>query len=239
MKVTRLLFLACTVLQTALADIEFTEPAPGTVLEAGHVVTAHWKDSGASPRISELVQYDLYLCALWDTPGADEEVALLVQGGVFARGNSVSFQLNPDVSGEEPEAYFLKMIASGPDVSVVSLSPQFTLTGITGRDNGAFQDLRKRQAVGAYTIPYHLQTGPTRYAPMAKKPGSTIPAKLPTPQFPTSAYSVATAYLPAPTVQATMSADRTYSVVSIENTASPAPHPEDAEMKKFLARWKD
>ena len=117
---------------------------------------------------------------------------------------------------------FLKMIASGPDVSVVSLSPQFTLTGITGRDNGAFQDLRKRQAVGAYTIPYHLQTGPTRYAPMAKKPGSTIPAKSPTPQFPTSAYSVATAYLPAPTVQATMSADRTYSVVSIENTVCEA-----------------
>ncbi|KAI9036593.1 putative beta-1,6-glucan biosynthesis protein (Knh1) [Aspergillus affinis] len=236
MKVTRLLFLACTVLQTALADIEFTEPAPGAVLEAGHVVTAHWKDSGASPRISELVQYDLYLCALWGAPGPDEEVALLIQGGVFARGNSVSFQINPDVGDEEPEAYFLKMTASGTDVSVVSHSHQFT---VTGRDNGALQDLRKRQAIGAYTIPYHLQTGPTRYAPMAKKPGSTIPEKSPTPQFPTSSYSVATTYLAAPTVQATISATRTYSVVSIENTASPAPHPEDAEMKKFLARWKD
>lgn len=76
MKAIRLLFLACTVFQSALAAIEFTEPAVGTVLQAGHVVTAHWKDSGVSPRISDLVQYDLYLCALWDAPGATVSSAL-------------------------------------------------------------------------------------------------------------------------------------------------------------------
>ncbi|PLB47025.1 putative beta-1,6-glucan boisynthesis protein [Aspergillus steynii IBT 23096] len=247
MNVSCLLFLACAFLQTALADIEFTDPVTGSVLEAGHVVTAHWKDSGTSPRISDLVQYDLYLCALWDAPGADDETAFLIQGGVFARGNSVSFEINPDVSGDAPEAYYLKMVASGPDVLVVRHSGWFTLTGMAGHDSVDFmsddrahQDLRKRQAVGAYTIPYQLQSGPTKYAPMAKKPRSTIPARSsPTPQFPTSAYSVATAYLPAPTVKATLSAARTYSVVSVENTASPAPHPDDAEMEKFLARWKD
>ena len=76
MKVTRLLFLACTLLQTALADIEFTDPVSGSVLEAGHVVTAHWKDSGTSPRIADLARFDLYLCALWDALGADVGSAL-------------------------------------------------------------------------------------------------------------------------------------------------------------------
>lgn len=33
-----------------------------------------------------------------------EEIALLIQGGIFARGNSVSFELSPDVGGDAPEA---------------------------------------------------------------------------------------------------------------------------------------
>lgn len=82
------------------------------------------------------------------------------------------------------------------------------------------EELRKRQVAGPFTIPYQLQTGPTRYAPMAKKPGSTIPVGTPTPQYPTSAYSVATTYLPQATVQMTLSASETYSVISIENTVS-------------------
>lgn len=122
------------------------------------------------------------------------------------------------------------MVASGPDAQIVNYSDRFTLIAITGHNtvdfmgaDGAHEDLRKRQVAGAYTIPYQLQTGPTRYAPMAKKPGSTIPAKSsPTPQHPTSAYSVATAYLPLPTIQATMSATRTYSVASVENTVCEA-----------------
>lgn len=75
-------------------------------------------------------------------------------------------------------------------------------------------------AVGAkgYTVPYHLQTGPTRYAPMAKKPGTRVTAKTATPQYPTSDYEVATAYLPPATVEVTLSASQTYSTSSIENT---------------------
>ncbi|KAI9927347.1 hypothetical protein MW887_002959 [Aspergillus wentii] len=140
------------------------------------------------------------------------------------------------------------MVASGPEASIINYSSRFTLTGMSGSfsshlmnginsvvDSNALpigeeherEELRKRQNVGAYTIPYSLQTGPTKYAPMAKQPGSTIPAKSPTPQYPTSHYSIATTYLPEATVQQTLSAAATYSVSSVENTASPAPHPHD------------
>ncbi|KAE8348342.1 hypothetical protein BDV28DRAFT_96966 [Aspergillus coremiiformis] len=249
----KLVPLVLSLLSTAVADIEFTAPTRGTVMKSGDVVTAYWKDSGKPPRISELVQYDLYLCASGESLGSQEDIAVLVKDGTFARGNSVSFRIGEEVGSNEPNKYFLKMIASGPDVLVINYSQRFTLTDMTSafssiRGSGISftnegheqQELRKRQADGAYTIPYQLQSGPTRYAPMAKKPASIIPTdKSPTPQFPTSAYDIATTYLPVPTVQTTVSASLTYSASSIENTASPAPHPHDERMKRFLERWKD
>jgi hypothetical protein len=47
----------------ALADVEFTSPEPGATVRGGDVLTALWKDSGEPPRITELTDYDLFLCA--------------------------------------------------------------------------------------------------------------------------------------------------------------------------------
>ncbi|KAL4889110.1 Ser-Thr-rich glycosyl-phosphatidyl-inositol-anchored membrane family-domain-containing protein [Aspergillus ambiguus] len=245
--------LSCTLslLATALADVEFISPKAGAVLRAGDVVTVHWKDTGSVPRISQFTQYDLYLCAGEVVSGYNEEVAILMKDVLFARGNSVSFKIDPELGADVPDAYFLKMVSSGPDAFTINYSQHFTISGMTGSFapipgyynqsvTGDRTELRKRQEEGAYTIPYELQVGPTRYAPMAKMPGTAIPANSsPTPLHPTSAYDIATTFLPMPTIQATMSASPTYSWISIENTASPAPNPQDAQMKKFLERWKD
>lgn len=131
------------------------------------------------------------------------------------------------------------MVASGPGTSVVNYSNRFSLSNMTGsfpsrvkngihsiqdahgptpREGHEHERLQKRQTAGEYTVFYAYQTGPTRYAPMAKKPGNTIPPGKPTPQNPTSPYTIATTYMPAPTVETTVSADLTYSVSSIENT---------------------
>lgn len=131
------------------------------------------------------------------------------------------------------------MVSTGPDAVAINFSNRFSFTNMTGsfkprimngihsiqaangptptHDHGQ-NALYKRQHERAYTIPYELQTGLTRYAPMAKKPGSTIPPGKPTPQHPTSAYSIATTYLGSPTIETTKSAERTYSLSSIENT---------------------
>ncbi|CEL01535.1 hypothetical protein ASPCAL01117 [Aspergillus calidoustus] len=95
-------------------------------------------------------------------------------------------------------------------------------------NNSETEDLglqKRKLAVDSYTVPYPLQTGPTRYAPMAKKPGTAIPTTSPTPQFPASPYTIATAYLKPGTVETTLTALETVSVTMIENTAAPAPHP--------------
>lgn len=87
-------------------------------------------------------------------------------------------------------------------------------------------ELRKRFEVDAHNIPYGEQTGLTKYAPMPKRAGSTIAEGSPTPQYPPFPFSIATTYLPAPTVQYTDTAYLTWTTHSIENTVGPA-NPQD------------
>lgn len=80
-------------------------------------------------------------------------------------------------------------------------------------------DMQKRKlAADPYAVPYPLQTGPTRYAPMAKKPGTAIATTPPTPQFPSSPYIVATKYMSPGTVETTLTASEIESVTMVENT---------------------
>ena len=75
---------------------------------------------------------------------------------------------------------------------------------------------------GPFAVPYTMQTGPTRYAPMQPQPGTTITAKKVTPLWPTSSVTIATAFLPRPTVQTTITQGPNYSVTSIENDVRPS-----------------
>ncbi|KAL2221453.1 putative beta-1,6-glucan biosynthesis protein [Thermoascus aurantiacus ATCC 26904] len=253
------LSLLLALASAALADVEFITPVAGSTAKGGDIITVQWRDSGKDPKLSKLSRYDLFLCAGGDTEDSYEELALLIKDGAFARGNSVSFRIDPEVGANEQNAYFLKMVSSGADTSVINYSKRFTLTQMTGtfssrvktgilsvsdtdgpaiKEDDEREELRKRQK-DMFTVPYEDQlTGLTRYAPMAKQPGTTITAKTPKPQYPTSSYVVATTFLPKPTIVTTLTAPQTFSTSSIENTASPAPHPDD-DMKRFLRRWND
>jgi len=84
-------------------------------------------------------------------------------------------------------------------------------------------ELRKRIGVDQHTVPYGMQTGLTKYAPMPKRAGTTIADRSPTPQYPPFPFSIATTYLPAPTVQYTDTAYLTWTTHSIENTVCSTP----------------
>lgn len=73
-------------------------------------------------------------------------------------------------------------------------------------------------AGGEFTVPYYLQTGLTKYAPMQPVPPTKITAQNTTPLNPTSAFTVATTYMALPSVATTLTASQTFSVQSIENT---------------------
>ena len=136
---------------------------------------------------------------------------------------------------------FLKMVSAAPGGTVINYSDRFTLSGMTGsfppKVQAAIKDIEDTKgpdtqnninedgegpaaAGGADGKPYSMQTGPTKYAPMQKKPGTKITKKNPTPLYPTSSAKIAKAALPTPVQVTTMTMSVTYSVTSMENTVS-------------------
>lgn len=132
--------------------------------------------------------------------------------------------------------------------TVTNYSPRFSLSGMTGtfpanvqsglstvsgtsgpatennvqkanQNPGAGAGAGAGAQGGEFTVPYTLQTGLTKYAPMAPQPPTKITrGGKPTAQWPTSAVVYAQTRLPTPSVVTTFTASQTFSVQSIENT---------------------
>jgi hypothetical protein len=63
MHLSHLVSIFFSLAAAVLADVQFLAPLPGSTAKGGDILTAHWKDSGEIPKLSELATYDLYLCA--------------------------------------------------------------------------------------------------------------------------------------------------------------------------------
>lgn len=137
--------------------------------------------------------------------------------------------------------------------TVVNYSPRFSIAGMTGifpanviagirtvsgtagpaTENNVAQ---KQPAAaggadqgGVYAVPYTLQTGLTRYAPMQPQPPTKITAQSATPLWPTSSVVIAVTWLPRPSQVTTSTQVPTFSVSSMENSVSFSGH--------FPIRW--
>ena len=73
---------------------------------------------------------------------------------------------------------------------------------------------------GVWGIPYGQQTGLTKYAPMQGVPPTQITQKSPTPKYPTSAFTVASAFLPPASIVTTLTEAQTFIAKSHANTVS-------------------
>lgn len=123
--------------------------------------------------------------------------------------------------------------------TVINYSDRFSLSGMTGvfpasittalaNIKGTSGPPTQNQVAGAgagaagpagpYTLPYTLQTGLTRYAPMAPLPPTKITKKNPSPQYPTSAVTFAKTFLPTPSIVTTLTQSQTASAASRVNT---------------------
>lgn len=128
---------------------------------------------------------------------------------------------------------------------IITFSPRFTITDMTGTWSSTFtvtataasaeisttgtlsvtatasdSSTGTYSETGPYAVTYTLQTGATRYAPMPRRPGSTITATNTDPQYPTSSVSIATTYLGTPKQVMTVTDAINYSVESHANTVS-------------------
>lgn len=75
-------------------------------------------------------------------------------------------------------------------------------------------------AASQFSVPYSLQTGPIRYAPMPKQPGTSITAKNASPLYPTSAYTIFTVAGGPADASTTQTQNPTYGGSSKENPVS-------------------
>jgi len=244
----------------ASAGIKFTSPKAGDTLTAGTAIDVKWQEGGDGPAMTNLLTYELFLCA-GGNAGADQVVLIpITTQGSFAVGSAASGMVGVTVGEDSPKnAYFLKMVAvAKTGGQLITYSDRFSYSGMSGafpasiktglagisgttgpdtQDNTA-QNPGAAPVGGDFGVAYTMQTGPTRYAPMQPVPPKTITAKNTKPLYPTSSVQIATTRLPIPKIQTTITQSQTYSVSSRENTVAPAPHPTD-DMQKFLNRWKD
>lgn len=98
---------------------------------------------------------------------------------------------------------------------------QSALSGISGTAGPAdvlLDDGASRLEIRQANVPFNEQVGPTRYAPMAQVPGTSITAKNTSPLFPTSSVVLAKTFLPIATVLTTAVVPITDVVASRANT---------------------
>lgn len=248
------------------ADVQFTSPAAGAKLTGGGTISIEWKDSGDEPKISELLTYQIFLCAGGNTDAEYDQLVELTQSATTANtfavtGNKFTGTVGATIGGTGTNAYFLKMMSVAQAGGIVfNFSPRFTLSGMTGTFSAKVQAALKDvtgtdgpptvnnvndpnnapadPAKGDFGVDYTMQTGATRYAPMQPVPPTSITKQKQTPLYPTSSVNIAKSFLPRPKQQTTVTQSQTFSVSSMENTVAAAAQPSD-DMAKFLNRWKD
>ncbi|EON66062.1 hypothetical protein W97_05305 [Coniosporium apollinis CBS 100218] len=258
----RFLALLATLAPFAFADVEFTGPAAGDTITVGvqaASITVKWKESGDAPPITDLLSYDLFLCAGGNAEGEWIPLANLISKGVYTTGNQALATISIGVGADTKNAYFLQMISvMKTGGRVTNYSNRFTLKGVTGvfpaavitglksvttTDGPATQKdtaeaLPAPAEAGDFGVPYLEQTGIMKFAPMQKLPPTKISKKDMKPLFPSTSFQIARTWLPTPKQKTTTTQSRTYKFSSMENTVAAAAQPTD-DMERFLARWKD
>jgi hypothetical protein len=87
MRISTLTALLLAVSSIVLADVKFTSPAPGDVVQGGGALTVKWTESGDSPSISDLSTYQLFLCAGGNDDASIVQLEVITTQGMFANGN--------------------------------------------------------------------------------------------------------------------------------------------------------
>ncbi|KAK0363952.1 Cell wall synthesis protein kre9 precursor [Friedmanniomyces endolithicus] len=249
----------------ALADVLVTSPAAGAQLPFGNIQVT-WKDSGVAPALSALTTYTIQLVVGGQEASSQRPLVTCANNALFSAGSTATCVVGQGAAASTANGFFLQFTSVASEGgTVINYSSRFTVTGMNGVtdaaevagvtalngattgpttvnsvNNGAAAGGGGAAAVGGsqFTVPYGLQTGLTKYAPMQPVPPTKITVNQFTPLNPTSAFTIATTWMPRPSVATTLTAAQTFSVSSMENTAAAASNP-TGDMAKFLARWKD
>lgn len=234
------------VLAFAVADVSITGPTSGSSF-SGLGGTALFKvlwiddtdDSSSDLSLSKVTKYSIVLCT-----GTNTNIQPLKTFTNSLSSSSLSYDANVQ-SGDVPNGvYFVQVYAQFDNGYTIHYTPRFALTGMNGQANtltfptnllsvtGDIPDAQlqvggTQQTIDShsFTVPYTLQTGRTRYAPMQTQPGTAVTHTMYSTRYPSSAYTPYASLSPSPNVYSTITPGWSYPVTSLYNTAAVAPYP--------------
>lgn len=234
-------------IQLVLGDVSVAKPEFGDKYvpqSNGRVeIEVVWKENGYPPTLDEVTFYSINLLY-----GSNSEISLVkklaeeVPGSSIIESDEGEFKYTVDFSQRDVGngQFFIQIYAYASDYGyTIHYSERFTIASIVGgATTFTVSELSPPQPEygitahktidsKSFSIPYYLQTGKSRFAPMQPLAGSTITATSWRRQFPTSAasyYSTARKKIDQVT---TITPGWSYILTSDHNYATPAPFPKD------------
>lgn len=240
---THLVCLAASIF-VVKADVSVSSPKQGALFSGSSGtadVTLLWIDDDSGDDNDFLLDnantYTVLLC--W---GDDSDISCDSDNPIVKQKALSKFEVDASLdSNAYPNGYYYFQIYTvfKDGSNTIHYSNRFQLTGMTGPKTitatatgdvpGAATSAKNgggtKVPLASFTVPYTLQTGSWRYAPMQTQPASTITATTWSRRFPTSAVTYYTSLSPSPNVQSTITPGWNYTAISAINWASVAPFP--------------
>ncbi|KAI5970630.1 KRE9 [Candida margitis] len=227
-------------LAPAFADVEITSPEEGDKFSGSSgtaSIKVSWKDnsdSDSDTSLDNVKSYTLSLCTN-GSPIQCQDPAIK-QKELTSKSTTVTVKQDDVPSGY----YFIQVytLFTGGSSSI-NYTPRFQLTNMDGPTGTLVVTVTGDQPDGqtsasqassvdvskSVTVPYTLQTGKTRYAPMQSQPGSTVTATTWSMQYPSSAVTYYSTKHSKPVVYSTVTPGWSYTASSEVNWATVAPYP--------------
>lgn len=238
------MFLLLMLLQSVTGDVSISQPLTGQTFEvsgSSASVQITWIESNAVPLLTDITSYTFVLCS-----GSNSNITAVKTLAKSISASDItgySYDLSISASSGADGSYYVQIYAAASDGYTIHYSNRFNLGGMTGSFvpsvgvNLLPPDAQTSLTGGtntplsidsrSFTVPYYLQTGRTRYAPMQLQPGTHVTQTTWTRQFPTSAVTYFSVPMSTLAQLSTLTPGWSYTLTSAVNWASPAPQPSE------------
>ncbi|KAH3685385.1 hypothetical protein WICPIJ_003623 [Wickerhamomyces pijperi] len=240
------LYTLLSFITLSLADVAMYKPTRGstyTVSGSSVTVPVVWIESNSDPKLTTMESYSFTICT-----GPNNNIngikTLVKVSASDITGYSYDLEIPASIGADG--LYYVQVYAVTDEGGyTIHYSYRFTLSGMTGTiqpsgsldadppssqirlDTGATSTMNASQSSASFALPYSLQTGITRYAPMQTQPGSKVSLTTWTRKFPTSSVSYYSTIINSLAQKTTLTPGWDYTISSAINQASPAPFPSE------------
>lgn len=230
----------------AFGDVEITSPGEGQSYKAttsGLQITIEWKDDGNSPTLDTAVDFVFALCYGLNSEINCNPISSYVKSDELQKtSDGYSYEVTIPVAQYANGQYYFKVAMDLPNQGYTNhYSPRFSLSNMQGTtpntvtDSGvpspqtstANQNTATSIDTRSFTVPYTMQTGIWRYAPMQMQPPTKVTKSTWSTRFPKSSVTYYTSLRASLDHLSTITPGWSYTYTSDFNYASHAPMPSD------------